>query len=598
MPPYEDFVPRQRFQHDLAFSPGSDLLAYSSNAGGRSALWVVASSGGTPRKLAQLPGRIVRQVSWSPDGASVLFTADHEGDEQYGIFRVKLDGSEPTQIIEGPDCQRVLATDPFDPTGRYLLYAANDRDRTVQDLLIHDLTTSDEQRIEPPAGVAFAAAGISPDARWLLASGFRSNTEIAIYLIDLAEPETKPQCVTETHGPALFEPQVWAQDSSGFYLLTDLWGFTAAAFYNLADETLSPVVQQDWNVELLDAANGTLAWVVNEAGSSVLYTRRDDRTPTRLDVPSGVISTLALADDGQHAAVLLDTPARPEEIGLLDLNDGSLRYLTDARPPALHVIEPIGPELVAYPTADGRTVPGFLYRPRTPGPHPVLLSIHGGPEGQERPRYAALYQYLLDQDIAVFAPNIAGSTGYGSAYQKLIYRDWGGVDLDDLDHAVRYLGTRPEIVPDRIAVFGGSYGGFAALSCLARLPYPWAAGVSVCGPSNLITLAEEAPPTWRTYVDTVLGNPEADAELLLSRSPITHADAINAPLLVLQGARDPRVPRAESDGLVDRLRARGVEVRYEVFPDEGHGFVIQANEIRAYSEAAAFLVAHLRGNGQ
>ncbi|GAA1579323.1 S9 family peptidase [Actinomadura kijaniata] len=595
---YQDFVPRQRFQPALAFSPGCDLVAYSSNADGRSALWTVPASGGPPRKLAQPPGRVVRQVAWSPDGASVVFTADHEGDEQYGIFLMSLADDEPTSLTEGSDCQRVLATNPFDPTGRYLVYAANDRDPTVQDLLVRDLTTGSERRIEPEEGVAFVPTEISPDGHWLLASGFRSNTEIDIYLIDLTDPEPKPRCVTDRYGTALFQPQAWAPDSSGFYLLTDLWGFTAVAFYHLADDTLDSVVQHDWNVELLDAANGTLIWTVNEAGRSTPYIRRGERITTLPTIPSGVISTLTLAADGQKAAVLLDTASRPEEIVLLDLNDGSLRYLTDARPPALHTIDPIEPESITYPAADDRTVHAFLYRPRTPGPHPVLLSIHGGPEQQERPRYSALYQYLLHHGIAVFAPNIAGSTGYGRAYQKLIYRDWGGIDLDDLDHAVRYLATHTDLDPQRLAAYGGSYGGFAALSCLARLPYRWAAGVSICGPTNLVTLAQDAPPTWRTYVDTVLGNPDADAQHLLSRSPITHADAIDAPLLILQGARDPRVPRAESDSLVERLRARGVKVRYEVFPDEGHGFTIPTNEVRAYTQTADFLLTHLRGNGQ
>ena len=142
---------------------------------------------------------------------------------------------------------------------------------------------------------------------------------------------------------------------------------------------------------------------------------------------------------------------------------------------------------------------------------------------------------------------------------------------------------------------GGSYGGFAALSCLARLPYRWAAGVSLCGPANLVALARACPPTWKHFVAAVLGDPETDAGDLRQRSPITYADTITAPLLVLQGARDPRVPRAESDRLVDRLRSRGVDVRYRVFDDEGHGFTDRENELLAYEEIARFLCDHLIG---
>ncbi|WP_205719480.1 alpha/beta hydrolase family protein, partial [Actinomadura geliboluensis] len=267
------------------------------------------------------------------------------------------------------------------------------------------------------------------------------------------------------------------------------------------------------------------------------------------------------------------------------------------RPPALQVIAPVEPDLITYPASGGRYVHALLYRPHTPGPHPVLLSVHGGPEAQERPEYAyaGLYQYLLHEGIAVLAPNIAGSTGYGLTHQKLIYRNWGGIDLDDLDHAVRHLQTLPGIDASHIAVMGGSYGGFAALSCLARLPYQWAAGVSFCGPSNLVTLARACPPTWRPTVDAVLGNPDTDAEHLTCRSPITYADAITAPLLVIQGAHDPRVPKDESDQIVTRLRARGIDVRYDVYPDEGHGFTNRSNEIKAYGDIAQFLLAHLRG---
>jgi dipeptidyl aminopeptidase/acylaminoacyl peptidase len=323
-----------------------------------------------------------------------------------------------------------------------------------------------------------------------------------------------------------------------------------------------------------------------------LHASRDGVPVSLPEIPRGVITTLTLATD--LAVLLIDAGTRPAEIGLLDLRTG-FRYLTDARPPALHVTEPAAPEMVTYPASEGRKIHALLYRPSGSGPHPVLLSIHGGPEAQERPVYArsGLYQYLLSQGIALFAPNIAGSTGYGSAHQKLIYRDWGGIDLDDLDHAMQYLTAQPWADPDRIATMGASYGGFAVLSCLARLPYAWAAGVSICGPSNLLTLANAAPPTWRDFVNTVLGDPQTDADHLRQRSPITYADNITAPLFILQGVRDPRVPQNESDQLVNRLREHGVHVRYDIYPDEGHGFTSRDNELRAYSDIAQFLTQQL-----
>ncbi|MEO3827350.1 prolyl oligopeptidase family serine peptidase [Actinomadura sp. B10D3] len=597
MPEYEDFVPCQRFQPTLALSPDATTVAYSSNASGHYELWTIPVAGGKPRMMAGFPDRTVRQIAWAPDSKELVFSADRDGDEQYRLYRVGLSGEAPVELAPGADCQRLLPASPFDATGRYIVYAANDRDPHVQDLLLLDLEEDQVRRFTPPTEIIFEPAGISPDGRWLLTAGFRSHTEVGAYLIDLRQPDGQAVCVTESLGSGLFEPAAWAPDSSGFYLLTDAWSeFTAAAFYSLTDRELRPVAQPPWDVEIIDTGKETVLWSVNEAGRSTLHARHHQQELALSDIPHGVVNALAVAPDGSIATMLIDAATRPAEIAVVELDRGRFRYLTDTRPAALRTVEPVEPETVSYPSADSRTIHAFLYRPHGPGPHPVLLSIHGGPEAQERPVYArsGLYQHLLDQGIAVLAPNIAGSTGYGTAHQKLIYRDWGGADLADLDHAVQYLYTLPWVDRDRIATAGASYGGFAALSCLARLPYPWAAGVSICGPTNLVTLAQASPPTWKTFVNTVLGDPDTQADRLLQNSPVTYADNITAPLFVIQGARDPRVPQAESDQIVNRLRERGIDVRYDIYPDEGHGFTNRANELDAYSNMADFLITHLR----
>ncbi|MFD0690955.1 S9 family peptidase [Actinomadura fibrosa] len=595
MPGYRDFVPREGFQRTLALSPDGSMVAYSSNASGHFDLWTVPVAGGKPRRLTRLTERAVRQIAWAPDGKSLVFTADRGGDEQYRLYRIGLEDDAPVELSPGHDCQRVLAKFPFDPGGRFLAYAANDRDATVQDVLVRDLAEDTERRVQPPPGVIFEPVGISPDGRWLLISGFRSNSQMAAYLVDFEDPTIDPRCVTADHGDGFFEPGPWAADSSGFYLRTDRWGeYISAAFYRLDTGILEPVARHDWDVEHIDVAGDTLVWSINVDGCSTLHARHGEDDLPLPSIPPGVITALALAPKAQPIAVLLGTATRPTEVAVLDAVNG-LRYLTHARPPVLTVIEPVEPEPVVYPAFAGREIHALFYRPNTPGPHPALLSIHGGPEAQERPMYlrAGLYQHLLAQGIAIFAPNIAGSTGYGSTHQKLIYRNWGGIDLDDLDHAARYLQAHPDIDGNRIAVMGGSYGGFAALSCLSRLPYNWAAGVSLYGPTNLVTLARACPPTWKHFVATVLGDPDTDAEYLTQRSPVTYADAITAPLFILQGARDPRVARAESDQLIARLRDRGVDVRYDVFDDEGHGFTNRENELRAHEQIAHFLCSHL-----
>jgi dipeptidyl aminopeptidase/acylaminoacyl peptidase len=188
---------------------------------------------------------------------------------------------------------------------------------------------------------------------------------------------------------------------------------------------------------------------------------------------------------------------------------------------------------------------------------------------------------------------VRGSTGYGLAWQRQIYKDWGGIDLEDFAAAAAYLKSLDWVETGRLAVMGTSYGGFAALSCMTRLPDLWAAGVSICGPANLETLARSMPPSWATTVTTMIGDPDTEADRLRARSPVTYAGQIAASLLVIQGANDPRVPKAEADQIVSAALSNGVDVTYLVFDDEGHGFTSRENHTRAHTAIAEFLGKHL-----
>jgi dipeptidyl aminopeptidase/acylaminoacyl peptidase len=589
------FVPKALFQPGVALSPDATQVAYSSNVSSRFGLWIAPVRGGEPRCLLEFPDQAVRQIAWSPDGRSLVFTADHDGDEQYQIYRLPSEGGRPEKLSTADDRQHRLAADPYDPSGRYLIYAANDRDETVQDLVIRDLKTGSEHRHIPVGKASYQAGRVSPDGRWLLVEGFNSNLDSDCYLVDLTRPDADPVKVTD--GSAYFDPVGWTADSTGFYLLTTAWGeFIAGARYSLDDQSLWPAVTADWDIETVRDAGETLLWIVNDNGRSVLNLRRGDTEPRQPPLPRGVINAIDLSRDGSIAALHIEAATRPAEIAVLDLASGALTYLTDSRPPALTVVDPVEPQTVTFTARDGREVHGLLYRPYGDGPFPVVMWIHGGPEAQERFTYerSGLYQYLLNKGIAIYAPNAAGSTGYGVTFRTLLYRDWGGVDLHDFEDAARYISSLSWIDSDRLAVAGASYGGFGALSCLTRLPDLWTAGVSLYGPSNLVTLAAACPPTWRPFVKVVLGDPVADAQFLTERSPITYVDQLTAPLLVIQGARDPRVPKQEADQIVDKLRGRGVDVHYIVFKDEGHGFTNRDNEIAAYKEVGDFLTSKLK----
>jgi dipeptidyl aminopeptidase/acylaminoacyl peptidase len=599
MAEFKDFAPKQRFRSNLALSPDGRLTAYAANTDGQHNLYVTPVSGGETRKLTHYEHNAVRQIAWSPDGKSLLYTADFQGNEQFQLYLVDADGGEARQLTDTVDRQHVLGTGvdypatvtPFAPDGSAVVYAGNDRDAAVQDLLVQDLDTGEVRRIEATPGTMLHAVSVSPDGRWLLAVGYHTNSDNDLVLVDLHEPDAPPWTITAHEDKRVHLPGPWAADSSGFLLRHDTGGeFLALGRYSLATGVITDLVTPAWDVEQVAASGTTTAWTVNEDGVSRLFVRRDDALLVLPELPAGVIVSLEVADD--VVAFLLTTGSRPTEVVALDLATRTVRYLTDSSPAV--AITFVEPQVVRYPTHDGREVPAWLYRPHG-DVRGVVISIHGGPEAQERPfyNYSGLYQYLLSQGVAVLAPNVRGSTGYGKTYQSLILRDFGGGDLGDFEHAVTYLKSLDWVDPERIGVWGASYGGFATLSCLSRLPDLWAAGISMVGPSNLLTMTRSVPETWRSEMADWIGDPDTEADFLLERSPITYADAITAPLFVIQGANDPRVVKAESDQIVEKLRARGVDVRYDVYEDEGHGFTNRANEVKAIGDTAEFLLAHL-----
>jgi dipeptidyl aminopeptidase/acylaminoacyl peptidase len=593
---------------DLCFSPDGRQVAYVTNTSGQFNVWrqpVAAGPDGSPLMPVQLTALVesaARRAAWSPDGARILTAADYHGTENFGIHEIPAGRGWLDPLSADPDVRHELAAEPWSPDGRWFAYSSNARTPVDMDAIIQNIETG-EARTLLAGGANYDPVSWSPDGRYLLVVRFNTNTDQDLHLVDVETGESRH--LTPHDEETKFVPGPWRRDSSGFYLFTDRGReFTGLAFLSLAVGEIEWVETPEWDVDGADLSHDGryLAWLVNEDGYSRLYVRDLQSGHTRdfPDLPRGVAAQLRFSPAAPVVALFIARPVSAAVLYLVNVETGEHRALTQGMLGGIPEEEMVEPELVRYPSHDGRQVPAFLFRPKdiAPGERaPVVLSIHGGPEAQELPNYAynGLDQYLLNRGIGVLATNIRGSTGYGKTYQKLIHRDWGGAELADLDHAARYLKTLPWVDADRLGVFGGSFGGFATLSCVARLPEHWAAAVDIVGPSNLVTFARAVPPHWRRFMKQWVGDPEEDTDELMARSPIKYVDNVRAPLLVIQGANDPRVVKPESDQMVERLRARGAEVEYMVFEDEGHGFTKTANALTAFKATAEWFEKHLKG---
>jgi len=443
MTEYSEFVPAQRLRPRLSLSADATMVAYASDASGQFNVWIKPVADGPARQLTFFTDQSVRELAWTPDGSGVAFTADTCGDEQYQVFVVPAEGGAPVRLTDARDRQHWLAEEePYGPAGRHVLCSGNDRDPAVPDVIAYGVTGGTATRFTGVPGRTTFASGISPDGHQILAGAYASNSGFECYLGDLAQPGKLDQLTSDLNGP-YHCPCPWDRDGSGFYLRT-----TAAdgehrslARMSLPDRTLTIIDAPPWDVEgiAVSADGRTIAWHLNQDGASVLRVRRDGEPLAACELPAGVIEDLELSSDGTMAAMLLDTPTRPMEVVILTLGpDPGFRYLTDTRPPAVSCGAGTS-QLIHYPSGDGTLIPGLLHRPDGDGQHPVVLRMHGGPEAQARPCYEPFNQYLLAHGIGVLEPNVRGSTGYGIAWQRKIYKDWGGIDLEDFTAAATYL---------------------------------------------------------------------------------------------------------------------------------------------------------------
>lgn len=573
-------------------------IAYLSDRSGTSQIWTMSLTDRMPHQRTFYSERIWR-LATTGDRKGLLFASDLGGNEQEQIYLLRQGEREAVDLTRDGTSRFYLGG--TDSACQWLYYACNQRSKASFDICKMNIETGEARIVLENHDNYNLPASVSPDGRYMLYNKLKGMSDNRMYLADMergCSQDLKPG-----GSNAQYESTAWRSDSAGFYVTTDEDSeFLYVAYYDVASGSLKKVYETDWDVSAvaLSSDDRYLAMVVNADGYGELKVM-DVTTGGFVCVPrppQGFIYTYAGMDwspEGHKLLFTFSSGRRPAGLWVMDMDNDSIYALTDAGCEGIAPEELVEPELRQFHSYDGLRVPYWLYRASgaNAGPGPVVLDIHGGPEGQEFPMYTPLTQYLVQQGFHVVAPNIRGSVGYGKTYHHLDDVEKRLDSVHDVACLVEHLVTEGIADPKRIAVMGASYGGYMTLACITNYPDLWAAAVDTVGMSNLETFLENTAEYRRAHRESEYGTLAHDRETLRRVSPIHKVDRITAPLMVIHGANDPRVPVSEAEQIVSSLRSRGVPVKYLRYEDEGHGLSKLKNKLDCYPQVAAFLKEHL-----
>ncbi|HZM97704.1 MAG TPA: prolyl oligopeptidase family serine peptidase [Vicinamibacterales bacterium] len=593
----DDFYRNTQFR-GASWSPQRDKILVSSDASGIWNAYAIPATGGAPAALTTSTTDSIFALSYFPADERFLYSSDQGGNELTHIFVRNPDGS--TRDLT-PGTKLKANFHGWAGDDKSLLVSTNERDARYFDL--YEIAVDGYARTMLYKNTdGYDIGAISRDTRFIALVKSKTTSDSDIFLHDRTRGTTKN--ITTHTGAVSNAPTDFSPDNTRLLFTSDAdREFAALRSCDTATGVTSPFYQDEWDIVAADYSKGGRYLTV--------YVNEDSRFAARVldaatlkpavinGMPQGLVRGVSISRDDSALAFYASDGSVPN-----DLYAGTFvempRRLTDALNPKIHREDLVVPELVRFQAKDGVTVPGLLYRPHqasTDKKAPALVLVHGGPGGQAQVGYFALTQALVNHGYAVYDINNRGSSGYGKTFFAMDDRKHGEADLADVVASKGMLVATGYVDPARIGIIGGSYGGYMVLAALTLQPDAFKVGVDLFGISNWSRTLSSIPAWWGSVRDALyaeLGDPKTDVDRLRRISPLVHADRIKVPLMVLQGANDPRVLQVESDEIVAAAKKNGVPVEYIVFPDEGHGFVKKDNEIKGYGGVIAFLDKYLK----
>lgn len=574
-----------------AFTADDRRVVFLTNITGIPQAWSVAARGGWPDQLTFSDNRVAAIVASPYDAEVAVFERDDGGDERMQVTAIRPDGTDERPLVSNADA--IHRFGDFGPDGTWFTFASNERNGVDFDLYRGWLDGGPAAMITELGGWVIPGE-ISPSGRWGLVTVVRSNMDSDVVIVDLDSGDWR--VITRWDAVARNAAAGFGGSEEWVYVVSDRDGeFDQAYRVDVETGVGTRFGPAGWDVTGLTVRSGTGALVVNEDGRSRLHIFDPNslNQVEEIQVPLGVVAGLSLSSDGGRLTVTISGAAHNPDVWIADTGRLDLTRLTESSTAGIDPGSFVVPELERIRSFDELSIPVWVYRPKAVDRPPVVVSVHGGPEAQELPGFNPIYQFLLASGYAVVAPNVRGSAGYGRAYLELddLGKRWDAIA--DLAAVGEWVRGRSDLDGSRMAVMGGSYGGFMVLSALASRPDLWAAGVDIVGIANLVTFLENTGAYRRALREAEYGSLAEDRRLLEQLSPINRVDEIVAPLLVIHGANDPRVPLSEATQIVDRLNELGRPVHMLVFEDEGHGIVKLDNRKVAYGAVVEFLAEHL-----
>ncbi|WP_313472599.1 S9 family peptidase [Brevundimonas sp.] len=583
----------------LAFSPDGRFVLMTSDQSGVFNAYAVPVDGGEPVALTTSTTNAIQALSWFPEDERILVISDRGGDERTRLYVRERDGGLRDLTPEGRVTSDLLGWSGDRST---VWIASTAQDRRAPDILAVDPVTYESRLLFQNPGMLIEA--VSPDGRWVALRRQSGSADSDLYLADLTQAG-EPRLITPHVGMVRHHVFDFTPNSSALIFGSDAAGeFGQAYRYDLASGAITEELKGDWDViaaHFSPSGRYRVSAFNADARTEMTVTDMTTGAPIALKgVPAGDIGAVRFRADEGRIVFTVSSSTSPADVFIADLTTGETRRLTQALNPAMQEDDLVEAVVVHYQGEGGVTIPANLYRPKgasAAAPAAGVVMVHGGPGGQARRDYSPIIQHLVNHGYAVLAVNNRGSSGYGKTFFRMDNRAHGEADLRDVVAGGQWLRDQDWVADDQVAVMGASYGGYLALAAQTFHPQAFEAAIDIFGVTNWTRTLEEAarlPESRRTALYDEMGDPATDAERHRRISPLFHAANIVKPLLVVQGANDPRVLKIESDELVAAVRANGTPVEYVVFPDEGHGFRRRENRVTAQEVYLRFLDRHLR----